>query len=88
MEDMQQMDQTKAQELPVETIPNHNPVIGSSRKDTLKNTIEILSIVQERFLITDGNGTEFDEQTTAGYACLLSCVMDALNFELKYRDTD
>ena len=69
---------------------HHNPVIGISRIDTLHNVVDILSLVQTLILIPhdQGNGVDFDEQASMGLSCILSCAIDALQFEINHRNRE
>ncbi len=69
------------------TTSNHNPVIGETQMDTLHSITNILGLIQELFLFphAQDNGVDFDEQVTEGIGCILSCAIDALQFEIKHR---
>lgn len=47
----------------------------------------MLALIQEIFLFpkVKNSGIEFDEQVTSGMGCILACMIDALDFEVKHR---
>ncbi len=67
------------------TTCNHNPVIGTTQKDTLQNVLDMLGVFQELILFSQNRCVEFDAQITSGLDCILSCMMQALDFEISHR---
>lgn len=69
------------------TSPNHNSVVGMTREDTLNNVQDILTVVHEMFLFSNeqDHSVEFSEKAATGFACIISCVIDALSFEIRGR---
>lgn len=66
--------------------PNHNPVIGFSRDDTLANVADVLAVLEHLFVFPDGEQhADFSKEETTGMACILSCLMQALRFEINHR---
>ena len=57
------------------TTCNHNPVIGTTQKDTLQNVLDMLGVFQELILFSQISCVEFDVQTTSGIACIMSCII-------------
>ena len=56
-----------------------------SRKETLQNVLDMLAVFQALFLFSQNRSVELDTQTMSGHACILSCIMEALHFEIDYR---
>ena len=64
--------------------PNHNPLIGSQHEDTLANVRDCLYTLQE--LTEIPQGLTLTDYATTGMHFILQCILDALKFELEYRE--
>jgi len=64
--------------------PNHNPLIGMLHKDTLTNVRDSLFTLQE--LTGTPQGMMLSERSTTGLHFLMMCILDALQFEIEYRE--
>ncbi len=65
--------------------PNHNPLIGFSREDTLANVMDSLAILQHLFAFHADNEVVFNGEEASGVACVISCLLQALRFEVNNR---
>lgn len=63
--------------------PNHNPLIGTLQVDTLVNARDALYALQE--LTEHPEEVALTTNTTVGLHFLMTCVIDALQFEIKHR---
>jgi hypothetical protein len=67
------------------TLPaNHNPLIGSLHGDTLHNIHDAIALLQELSLHSD-DGLMPSPSANMGYYFLMSCILNALRFELYNR---
>lgn len=64
--------------------PNHNPLIGVLHKDTLNNVRDCLFTLQEMTSARDG--LMMSERSTTGLYFLMTCILDALQFEIEHRE--
>ena len=58
--------------------PNHNPLIASSRADTLNNVSNALYALKE---LTESPDFGMTDNTTTGFHFLMLCVIKAVDFE-------
>lgn len=63
--------------------PNHNPLIGLLQTDTLINVHDSLTTLQE---LTINSDLCLCPASNNGLYFLMDCIIDALRFEIKYRD--
>jgi len=62
--------------------PNHNPLIGMLKDDTLCNIRNGLCTLRE---LTEAPDFAMTENAIDGYHLLMTCMVDAINFELYNR---
>ena len=62
---------------------NHNPLIGTLHRDTLCNVRDALCTLRELSEVRDLSATE---HTMTGFHFLMTCIINALNFELEQRE--
>ena len=65
--------------------PNHNPLIGTVPDDTIHNVLDVVSVLQELTINPEQGELVFSEFSTSGFFLVLSCIRDALRFELYHR---
>jgi len=64
--------------------PTHNPLIGALHKDTLNNIRDSLCTLQE--ITSIPNEVMMSDRSTTGLYFLMTCILDALQFEIEYRE--
>ncbi len=64
--------------------PTHNPLIGVLHKDTLNNIRDSLHTLQEITGIP--NGVMTSDRSITGLYFLMTCILDALQFEIEHRE--
>ncbi|MES9862836.1 MAG: hypothetical protein ABW157_20795 [Candidatus Thiodiazotropha sp. LLP2] len=63
--------------------PNQNPLIGVLQADTLANIRDCLTLLGDLGLYKE---TQLTDSASNGVYHLMTCVNDALRFEIDYRD--
>jgi len=61
----------------------HNPLIGILPVDTLNNTRNALCTLRE---YSELSGTQPQKEASTGFYTLMTCVIDALDFEIHSRE--
>lgn len=61
----------------------HNPLIGILPIDTLNNTRNALCTLRE---YSELSGTQPQREASTGFYTLMTCVIDALDFEIHSRE--
>jgi len=64
---------------------NHNPLIGVLQRDTLNNVRDALHTVWEFTDKSQDQGISMSPRATMGLYWLMSCIVDALQFEIEHR---
>ncbi|MBX2807878.1 MAG: hypothetical protein KTR20_04525 [Cellvibrionaceae bacterium] len=62
--------------------PNHNPIIGSMRIDTLCNAHNALCLLRQ---ITEPKDYQTEKDVEKGLFFLMTCIINALYFEINNR---
>ncbi|MGH1439018.1 MAG: hypothetical protein ACRBBR_02810 [Cellvibrionaceae bacterium] len=63
--------------------PNHNPIIGASQVDTLCNAHNALCVLRQ---IVEPKDYETEEEIETGLFFLMTCIINALSFEVNHRE--
>ena len=63
--------------------PNHNPLIGAMRYDTLCNVRDAIYTIQD--LTNPPEGINLSTKSSTGMYFILNCVIGALQFEIWHR---
>lgn len=63
---------------------NHNALIGSMQSDTLNNVRDALYAIRD--VVGTYNDFTPSTRSTSGVIYLMTCTLDAIEFELNHRD--
>jgi len=66
--------------------PNHNPLIGLLHGDTLINVCDSLSTLQDLTVSPPNGELNLSPPSNNGLYFLMSCIIDALRFEIDHRN--
>ena len=64
---------------------NHNPIIGVLPDDTYSDVAAVLSFLHDMTWSRDTEELCLNKQQTRGLACVLHCLVDAMEYEKRRR---